>query len=139
MKAINIIGVLKGGVVAGLIMNVSELILNVPVAGARMEAELKAINLPPPGGGAIALFSLTTLALGILLIWLYAAIRPRFGAGPKTAICAGLLVWTLSYLYASVFFGGLGVNSWGLIALGLVWSLVECVLAALSGAYLYSE
>ena len=139
MKAINIIGVLKGGVVAGLIMNVSELILNVPVAGARMEAELKAINLPPPGGGAIALFSLTTLALGILLIWLYAAIRPRFGAGPKTAICAGLLVWTLSYLYASVFFGGLGVNSWGLIALGLAWSLVECLVAALAGAYLYSE
>ena len=139
MKPINLVGVLKGGVVAGLIMNVSEFIFNVPVAGARMEAELKAINLPAPGGGAIALFTLTTLALGILLIWVYAAIRPRLGPGPKTAICAGLLVWTLSYLYASVFFGGIGVNSWGLIALGLVWSLVECALAALAGAYLYSE
>jgi hypothetical protein len=40
-------------VVAGLIMNVSEFILNVPVAGARMEAELKAISLPPPGAAPL--------------------------------------------------------------------------------------
>jgi len=139
MKPINMAGVLKGGVVAGLIMNVSEFIFNVPVAGGRMEAELKAINLPPPGGGAIALFSLATLVLGIMLVWVYAAIRPRLGPGPKTAICAGLIIWTLSYLYASLFFGGLGVNSWGLIAFGLAWALVECVLAALAGAYLYNE
>ncbi|HSE60477.1 MAG TPA: hypothetical protein VLA99_17380 [Nitrospiraceae bacterium] len=28
-------------------------------------------------------------------LWLYAAIRPRFGAGPKTALYAGLGVWVL--------------------------------------------
>lgn len=139
MAQINVGGVLKGGLVAGLIMNVSEFILNVPVAGARMEAELRALNLEPPGGGAIALFTVVTLVLGVLLVWVYAAIRPRLGPGPKTAVCAGILVWLLSYVYASIFFGALGVSSWGLVGLGVGWSLVECVVAGLAGGYVYKE
>ena len=47
MSQINVVGVLKGGLAAGLIMNISEFVLNVPVAGAQMEAELAARNLPP--------------------------------------------------------------------------------------------
>ena len=47
MSQINVGGVLKGGLAAGLIMNVSEFVLNVPVAGAQMDAELAARNLPP--------------------------------------------------------------------------------------------
>ncbi len=54
MSQINVGGVLKGGVAAGLIMNISEFILNVPIAGAQMEAELAARNLPPVGTAAIA-------------------------------------------------------------------------------------
>src|SRR5207249_3963498 len=35
--------------------------------------------------------------VGIFAVWLYAAIRPRYGAGPKTALCAGAAVWGLGY------------------------------------------
>ena len=139
MGQINVGGVLKGGLVAGVIMTVSESILNIPVAGERMDAELKVLNLAPPGNHAIAIFMGITLALGILMVWLYAAIRPRFGPGPKTAVCAGLLVWALSYLYGSISFGVLGINSWGLITLGVSWTLVECMVAAVAGAYFYKE
>jgi len=33
--------------------------------------------------------------LGLLMTFWYAAIRPRFGAGPKTAAIAALFVWLL--------------------------------------------
>ena len=33
--------------------------------------------------------------MGILMTWWYAAIRPRFGAGPKTAAIAGFAVWLI--------------------------------------------
>ena len=33
-------------------MNISEFVLNVPVAGAQMDGELAARNLPPVGGAA---------------------------------------------------------------------------------------
>jgi hypothetical protein len=139
MSQINIGGVLKGGVAAGVIMNISEFILNVPVAGAQMEAELAAHNLPPVTTAAIATFTFVTLLLGIATVWLYAAIRPRLGPGPKTAIVAGVFVWALSYLYASVFFYMLGTQSLGLVVLGVVWSGVEMIIASSVGAYLYSE
>jgi hypothetical protein len=139
MSQINVGGVVKGGLAAGLIMNVSEFVLNVPVAGAQMEAELAARNLPPITGNQIGVFVAVTFVLGLLTVWLYAAIRPRFGPGPKTAIIAGVFVWACSYLFASIFFGVLGINSMGVVVLGIVWSLVEMIVAASVGGYLYKE
>jgi hypothetical protein len=140
MGQINIAGVLKGGLAAAVIMNVSEFILNVPVAGAQMAAELSARNLPPADGGAqIALFVGLTAMLGFITVWLYAAMRPRLGPGPKTAMCAGLTVWTCSYLYSAVTAGAIGVHSMGLVVLIVVWSVVEMLIASAVGGFLYHE
>ena len=139
MNEINYAGVLKGGIPAGIIMNISEFILNDPVAGARMNAELASHNLPPVSTGAIITFTILTLLLGIVTVWLYAAIRPRLGPGPRTAMCAGLIVWSLSYLYSAIAFGVLGLNSMGLVLLVIVWSAIEMIVASAVGGYLYSE
>jgi hypothetical protein len=139
MGHINIFGVLKGGLAAGLIMIISQMILNVPIAGAQMDQELVARNLPPVAGGQIAVFVTMTLLLGIATVWLYAAIRPRFGAGPKTAMCAGLVVWALSYLYMAITLGVLGINSMSIVVLSIVWSAIEMIVASAVGGYLYTE
>lgn len=139
MREINFAGVLKGGIAAGLIMTVSEFVLNEPVAGAQMTAELAARNLPPVGGAAIAVFTVITLLTGIFTVWLYAAIRPRFGPGPKTAICAGLIVWGLAYLYSAITFAVLGINSLGITVLVIAWTAVEMIVASAVGGYLYNE
>ena len=139
MGQISVGGVLKGGLAAGLIMNVSQFILNVPVAGAQMDKEFAARNLPPIAGNQIAVFVAMTLLLGFATVWLYAAIRPRFGPGPKTAIVAGLIVWALSYLYLSITMGVLGINSMGMVVVGIMWSAVEMIVAASVGGYLYTE
>lgn len=139
MTQVNVVGVLKGGLAAGLVMNISQFLLNVPVAGEQMAKELAARNLPEPGQQAVFFFIALTFVLGILTVWLYAAIRPRFGAGPKTAIAAGLVVWFLTYVYAAMSFGVLGVNSMGLVLVGIVWTMVEMIIASAVGGYFYTE
>ena len=48
-----------------------------------------------PTGSDIGIFVAMTFVLGILLVWLYAAIRSRYGPGPKAAVVAGLFGWVL--------------------------------------------
>ncbi len=139
MSAINMKRVILGGLVAGLVINVSETILNVPVLGSEMEAALVKLNLPPVGGSAIATFVVMSFVLGVVLVWLYAAIRPRFGPGPKTAVIAGLAVWFLAYCYGSLAMGAMGLFGTGLLTISTIWGLVEMLVAAQVGGWLYSE
>jgi len=139
VASINTRGLIVGGLVAGLIINISEYVLNEPVLGADMMAAMTAHNLPPIGGSAIAVFVTLSFALGLLLVWLYAAVRPRFGPGPKTAVIAAVVVWFLAYFWSTVGFGMLGVFPARLLLIGLVWGLVELIVAALVGGRLYSE
>jgi hypothetical protein len=144
MGKINMARVLVGGIVAGLVMNVSEAILHAGVLaadGAKLLEDWKRLGLEidvPPS----LLFWLVgiTFVLGILAVWTYAAIRPRFGAGPKTALCAGLAVWAMSYLYAGVYLhAGIVVVPPKLTWLPVAWGLVEIPLATLLGAWVYKE
>ena len=139
MASINLRGVVVGGLVAGLVINVSEYILNDPVLGADLAAAMTAHNLPPIGGSAIAVFVVLGFVLGLALVWLYAAIRPRFGPGPKTAAIAGVSVWLLAYFWSGVGYYVLGLFSERLVIIGLAWGLVELVVAGIAGARLYSE
>ncbi len=139
MSQINSMGVLKGGVAAAVIMNLSEYLLNGPVAGAQMQAELATHNIGPMGGGHVATFMLLTTFLAFATVWLYAAIRPRFGPGPMTALCAGLMVWSLSYLCTTITLGVIGVSSMGITVLVIAWTAVEMIVASAVGGYLYNE
>src|SRR5512138_2284268 len=102
MARMNMSRVILGGLLAGLIINISEFVLNMAVLGQRMQARLAQMNLPPIGGNAVIVFVALGFLIGIGLVWLYAAIRPRYGAGPKTAIIAAAAVWFFAYFYSSI-------------------------------------
>jgi len=139
MGNINVGRVILGGLLAGLVINIGETVLNVFVVAQGMDHALKARNLPPVGGGAIAGFVLLAFLLGLATVWLYAAIRPRFGAGAGTAAMAGLAVWFFAYLYKGVGQDLMGFFPAGLTILTLVWGLVEILAGALAGGWLYNE
>ena len=139
MRGINTTRVVIGGIVAGLVINVSEFILNMVVLGADLNAAMSRLNLPPVGGQAIPVFVVLGFALGIATVWLYAAIRPRYGAGPKTALYAGAAVWFFAYLYSGVGMMVMGVFPGRLMAVGMIWGLGEVLLASVAGAFLYAE
>ncbi len=80
-----------------------------------------------------------SFVLGIAIVWLYAAIRPRYGAGPKTALCAGLAVWFFVWLWG---FGGtvvMGLYPTKLVLITVIWGLFEVPIAAVVGAWPYKE
>src|SRR5207244_6978593 len=77
--------------------------------------------------------------VGIFAVWLYAAIRPRYGVGPKTALCAGSAVWGLGYLLASVTPLVLHLFPARIMCIGLLVGLVEVLVATLLGAWLCRE
>ncbi|MGH9368767.1 MAG: hypothetical protein ACRD3M_13965 [Thermoanaerobaculia bacterium] len=138
MKPINWGRVILGGIVAGVIVNISEFVLNEVVLKKANEEAMKALGKSmPTGGGTMMVWILWGFALGIVAVWLYAAIRPRFGAGPGTAVKAGLAVWVLAYLFSTVAFVNLGIFPFN--ALGFIWTLVEPVVATVVGAWLYKE
>lgn len=139
MGSINLARVVLGGLVAGLVINVGELAFNGWLFAADMEAAIARLNLPPVGGSALATFVVMGFALGIATVWLYAAIRPRYGAGVKTALCAGAAVWFFAYAYPTVGFTAMGLFAFRLAAMGSVWGLGEVLLASIAGASLYQE
>lgn len=139
MRSINTARVVIGGIVAGLVINVSEFILNMVVLGADMNTAMARLNLPPVGGQAIVVFVILGFALGIGMAWLYAAIRSQYGPGPRTAVCAGAAVWFFAYFYGGVGMMVMGVFPERLIAIGMIWGLGEVLLASVAGAALYKE
>ena len=139
MGGINLGRVVLGGLLAGLLIDVSEYLLNEVVLGQQMEAAMQRLNLPPVRGSAIGVFVVLGFALGIASVWFYAAIRPRFGAGVRTALCAGSAVWFFAYLYPSVGLWVLGFFPAGVLTFAVVWGLVELLVATTAGAWLYQE
>src|SRR6266481_1988424 len=79
MGKINFGRVLLGGLVAGLVINIGEYLLNGVVLAKQMEGTFRKMNVPAPGGNFIAIAVALTFLLGILIVWIYALIRPRLG------------------------------------------------------------
>jgi hypothetical protein len=136
---LNLGRVILGGLVAGLVINISEAILNTVVIGAQMDTLLKARNMPALGNSAIAAFVFLGFLLGIVTMWLYAAIRPRYGAGPGAAVMAALIVFFLAYIYPTAGLVIMGFMSSGLMLVIVGWGLIEIVIASVAGAWLYQE
>ena len=139
MKKINVGRVLLGGLTAGLVLNIGEFLLNAVVLANDNKAEMERLHLVDPGGNFIAKVVVVTFILGIVIVYLYAAIRAQFGPSVKTAICAGLFAWFFAYFYPGVIFSGLGMVAMKLFWIGLVWGLVEYAIGAVAGAWLYRE
>jgi len=139
MGTINFARVLIGGLVAGLILNIGEWLLNGMVLAKDMKDFFQKCGLPEPGTNFLVIAVTITFVLGIVLVLGYAAMRPRFGAGPKTAIITALFAWFGIYLYQNLIGFGLGIVPPKALVIALVWGLVEYILAALVGGALYKE
>jgi hypothetical protein len=87
----------------------------------------------------IVAFNVWGLVAGILMVWVYALMRPRLGAGPKTAIYAGLEIWATAYALGSAAPVFLHLIPVGLMATALAVGLVETMIAGVAGAYFYKE
>jgi hypothetical protein len=138
MSKINWTRVFLGGLVAGVIINLFEIVWSGVVLAERWKAAMSALGRPLPSA-AVWIFALEAVGMGIAAVWLYAALRPRFGPGPKTAVLAALGYWVIGYALPAVGIGQTGLFSVRLLAITHLGGLVEIILATLAGASLYKE
>jgi hypothetical protein len=121
-------------------MNIIDATTNGFLLGARWKAETEALNpglLAKADSGTLGWVAVDFI-LGILTVWVYAAIRPRFGPGPRTALSAAFVVWLAAHVaYASYAF--MGYYSWSIITGSSVGGLVAALAGGYVGARLYQE
>ncbi len=139
MSKINFGRVLLGGLVAGVVLNFFEFLLNGVVLHGQMEADFKRMNLTPPGTGFVVYAVVGTLVFGVVAVLLYAIIRTRLGPGPRTAILTAIILWFCIYAYAGVINMMLINIPANVILFILGWGVVEYSAGLLAGAALYKE
>jgi hypothetical protein len=142
MTKTNVERVALGGVVAGVILFVLTGVVN----GGILSGELRnwvdgmgSLIHPPAQYISMCLWALMSLIVGIVGVWIYAGIRPRYGAGPRTALLAGFLLWTVSKLAVALDFIALGLLPGRIVAGQLIGGFVTILLGVFFGAWTYKE
>jgi hypothetical protein len=139
--AINTGKVIAGGLLAGFVMSVLDMTWNFTVLAADMKAMVDQLRLDPAvltdPSYAIP-WIVVDFVIGLVIIWTYAAMRPRLGPGPKTAILAGLVpfVSVTAVLYG---FTSMGVFTQAMLIKNSVFALISVVVGSLAGAWVYKE
>ena len=140
--AINTSKVVVGGLAAGVVVNVVGFLGFGLLLGARFAAESVAVAPALAGrgmsGSAIATNVIRSFVIGILLVWLYSAMRPRFGPGMRTAVYAGLVVWLCVLLFGLDWLL-IGMRTPATYAMGSAIALVQLIAAAGVGGMIYKE
>jgi len=134
--------VFLGGLVAGIVINLGEFLFHAVVFKTQMEEVARAMGKDPAAmntGTAMTVWILLGFLTGIGAVWTYAAIRPRYGAGAKTGAIAGVAAWYLAVVLSSIAMMNMGIFPQNILLTGLIWGLVEYIVATIAGAYFYKE
>lgn len=139
MGKINMARVFLGGLLAGAVFMVLALAGSLIVGGEQLRTAVQAVRPLPTGSEALLYLIPVVFLFGIVAVWLYAAIRPRFGPGPKTAAIAGFAFWLMGGPHQTYVLGWLGQFPTGLVVTTMGLTLVEVIAATVAGAWPYKE
>jgi hypothetical protein len=140
MGKINVGRLILGGIVAGIAIDILDYFVDGVWLAQRWADGMALLGKPGFSQIQIILFNVIGLLTGIVAIWVYAAIRPRFGAGIKTAIIAGLAVWLLTTVFPNLAFMHVAhLFSNHLALYTTLGGLVEAVFGTIVGASVYKE
>jgi hypothetical protein len=132
--------VILGGLLAGVVINVVEFVTNGVVLKGTWAQIMQGLGKPQQlPASSIVLFNVGGFLMGIAAVWLYAAIRTRYGAGPGTAIRAGLVAWGLTSFLPALGNYAVGMIPTRVLVITAIVSLADIVVGTLAGAWLYKE
>jgi hypothetical protein len=140
MGKINWGRVVLGGLLAGVVLNIVDWLFYGVVMKQDLDAAMQALGKRPGAmDNLVPLFVALDFVSGIGLLWVYAAIRPRFGAGAKTAVIAGVAVWFFIGLLHAIGEAPMGMFPQKVYTVGTLVALVQYAVAGAVGAYVYKE
>ena len=130
-----------GGLAGGVVANIGDFAVNNTIMAddlVRMAQRLN-LNQAVMASPAVGMtWVVVDFVYATLIVWTYAAIRPRFGPGPGTAIKAGIVLWAAVgvVLYG---FQSMGIFTPDSFFKSAALSLATTILAALAGWWVYRE
>lgn len=139
MGRINWSRVVLGGLLAGVVLNVVDWLLYGVLLAKDYAAAMQALGKQGSMDNLIPWFVFLDFVTGIALLWVYAAIRPRFGASAKTGIIAGLAVWFFIAFLHALGEAPMQLFPQRLYVIGVVVALFQLPIATAVGAYVYKE
>ncbi|HTV06863.1 MAG TPA: hypothetical protein VME86_15950 [Acidobacteriaceae bacterium] len=140
MGKMNVGRVILGGLVAGIVADILGYLVDGVMLANRWAAGMAALGKRAFAPGQMVWFEVLGIVTGVVAVWMYAAIRPRFGAGVKTAIYAGVAVWILGWLVPNAGFMYVPhLFSAHLTLYTTLGGIVEIVIGTIAGAALYKE
>jgi hypothetical protein len=140
MAKMNVPRIVLGGVVAGIICFIGDGLVHgilLRERWVRLGAALGRTSSPDLR--SFVEWGLYDLAKGLMGVWIYAAIRPRFGAGPRTGAIAALVTWALVLPIALLGFLPASPIGHRFAAIWSIDGLVVMLIAIVVGASLYQE
>ncbi len=139
MGRINKTRAVLGGIVAGLAINLGELVFQREVFRGSHPVHLSILHLHPLVGNSDGWFDIGGAVAGIVGLLVYATLSARWGRGTRMAVIAGLIIWVAaSLLPAMLAFAG-QVANWSRVWPEIAWTLVEVPLAVMVGALIYKD
>jgi hypothetical protein len=141
MGRINCTRVIVGGIVAAVILFIAGFIIHGLILEPDWTAWHAAGHMPLVLSHAAmtVIWIVVSLINGLTGVWIYAGIRPRYGAGAKTALIAGLMLWLVGGLVAALAQYALGNVPHNIVVVGAIGSLIADLIAIVAGAYFYQE
>jgi hypothetical protein len=136
MTKINWVRVVLGGLAAGVIINAFEYGGHRVLLDESWTAAFRALGKTPTGW---ATFIPANFLVGILMVWLYARLRPLYGVGPKTALRVGLATWVIFWVIPLMAMAPLELFPNHLLFIAIALGLADANLGALVGAWLYKD
>jgi hypothetical protein len=135
MGKINFGRVLLGGIVAGIVIDVLSWIVD----GVILKSQWAAANQGNFTTNQILGFCVLGLIAGLLIIWFYAACKPRLGTRYRTALNVGLAAWILAYVLPNAAYLYVTAHQHNLMVFTTLGNLVEVLAGTFIGAALYKE
>jgi hypothetical protein len=138
---INVGRVILGGLVAGVVANVLDYVVSAHLLAEEMAANAQRRNLDHSIANSTAAM-VTWIVIDFLyataIVFTYAAIRPRFGPGPKTAVIAALIPW---FSICIILFGLATMGFWPMEFFwkNAFYSAIVAMAAGLAGGAVYQE
>jgi hypothetical protein len=141
MPKINWTRLIIGGLVAAIIMFVTDGFFHEKLVKTDWQAVYAALRAPEPEphGYGLLYFAFFELGRGMITLLLYATLRVFCGAGPKTAVCAAIAGWIAFSVTTPAQFIPLGLISNVLWLKMCAFHLVTSIVATLAGAALYKD
>ena len=141
MARINWGRLVLGSLIAAIIMFVTDGFIHEAIARSDWRAVYEGLGArePEPHRLAMVYFAIFELGRAFTAMMFYVLLRAFFGAGPKTAVLAGILGWIAFSLTGPVQFIPLGFFSNALwLKVGAI-QLIASIVGTIAGAALYKD